>query len=260
MKKYFLVSIALVFTISLNAQLPSKNSQTAGVTINPMPDTGEWGTVKDIDGNVYKTKKFGNQVWTCEHVRVTKLNDGTPIPETNIMDSVIWRNLKTPGRVQSETEPDIQKYGYLYNWYAVNSGKLAPSGWHCPSIAEWDELINWMIANGYNYDSTNTDNKVAKAAASQEGWRVSDKIGTPGNEQAGNNRSGFNSYPSGFRGIIHGSVMNGVSCYYWSTDENAADTNNAYWKIMLYRGPWWATPNPSNYPKGCGMSVRWVKD
>jgi uncharacterized protein (TIGR02145 family) len=28
-------------------------------------------------------------------------------------------------------------YGCLYNWYAVNTGLLAPIGWHVPSFAEW---------------------------------------------------------------------------------------------------------------------------
>ena len=33
-------------------------------------------------------------------------------------------------------------YGNLYNWAAVSSGRLAPAGWHVPTQAEWDNLIN----------------------------------------------------------------------------------------------------------------------
>jgi uncharacterized protein (TIGR02145 family) len=32
-------------------------------------------------------------------------------------------------------------YGRLYNWYAVNTGKLCPSGWHVPTDREWGSLI-----------------------------------------------------------------------------------------------------------------------
>jgi uncharacterized protein (TIGR02145 family) len=35
-------------------------------------------------------------------------------------------------------------YGGLYNWYAVNSGKLATKGWHVATEAEWDTLISYL--------------------------------------------------------------------------------------------------------------------
>lgn len=29
----------------------------------------------------------------------------------------------------------------MYDWFAVNSGKLAPKGWHIPSQQEWEQLV-----------------------------------------------------------------------------------------------------------------------
>ena len=127
------------------------------------------GTVADADGNVYQTVRIGNQkfvaqVWTVENLRTTKYNDGTPIP--HLTDSVAWIN-DTLGAycyyLDTTSGNIIKKYGALYNWYAVDTKKLAPKGWHVPSDEEWNTLQDYLIANGYNFDGTTTGNKIAKS-------------------------------------------------------------------------------------------------
>jgi uncharacterized protein (TIGR02145 family) len=56
-------------------------------------DSTDPGTLADIDGNVYKTVKIGNQIWTASNWKCTKYNDGTPIP--NITDNAAWSALTT---------------------------------------------------------------------------------------------------------------------------------------------------------------------
>lgn len=103
-------------------------------------------TVKDIDGNIYTTVTIGTQVWMVENLKTTKYNDGTNIP--NVTANAEWYNLDSPGYCWYDNNGANKiTYGALYNWYAGNSGKLAPTGWHVPTEAEWETLKSYMSAN-----------------------------------------------------------------------------------------------------------------
>lgn len=97
----------------------------------------------DIDGNIYKAMKIGNQTWMVENYKVTQYNDGSQIPY--VWGNTSWNDLKTPAYCWPNNDiSNKQKYGGLYNWYVVNSGKLAFTGWHIPSNNEWIILINYL--------------------------------------------------------------------------------------------------------------------
>jgi hypothetical protein len=103
-------------------------------------------TVKDIDGNVYNTVIIGIQVWTKENLKTTKYNDGSPIP--NVTDDTQWENLTTGAYSWHNNDAANYKnpYGGLYNWYAVETGKLCPTGWHVPTEDEWYNLAHTFWA------------------------------------------------------------------------------------------------------------------
>jgi len=100
----------------------------------------------DADGNEYHTVTIGSQIWMAEPLRTTKYSDGSPI--TLVSDSLEWLNLVNPGYCWYKNDPVTYKesYGALYNWYAVNTGKLCPAGWHVPEEQEWLALINFLGA------------------------------------------------------------------------------------------------------------------
>jgi uncharacterized protein (TIGR02145 family) len=98
------------------------------------------GQFTDIEGNVYNTINIVNQLWMAENLRTTKFNDGTPIP--HITDRSSWLNQVSPSyNWYGHQENYKQSYGALYNYKAVQSGKLCPVGWHVANDKEWEALI-----------------------------------------------------------------------------------------------------------------------
>jgi len=184
-------------------------------------------TVKDADGNVYKTVKIGKQVWMAENLRVTKYKDGSPIEFDT--STTTWNNAKTPRYCyyNNTTNADsIKKYGALYNWYVVspaNPKKIAPPGWHVPSDSE---------------------------------WRTSANTGAAGNDLTINNQSGFLGLPGGFRS--NNGVFNNVGRYgyWWSATENDASSS---WERYLNWGSSTNLGRSINF-KSAGFSVRLVRD
>ena len=141
----------------------------------------------------------------------------------------------------------------MYNWYAVNTNKLCPTGWHVPTDNEWAIFTNYLIKNGNGYEGVKIN--IAKSMAATSGWTTSEKVGTVGNDQASNNKSGFNGIPGGsrsFNGTFGGIGGEGA---WWSS---SGFSNYVAWlrcldysKRILYR---------AYLDKRFGMSVRCVKD
>jgi len=210
-------------------------------------------TVTDIDGNNYKTVVIGTQEWMAANLNTTKYNDGTAIP--NETDNTAWINLTTGAYCNyNNLVSNAATYGRLYNWYSTNTGKLCPTGWHVPSDAEWTNLQNYLIANGYNYDGTTIDNKIAKSMASTTGWNSSPITGTVGNNSSTNNKSAFTALSGGAR-YNNGTFSDiGIYGYWWNSSEYLTSAIDRY--LFFY----------SNYlfnrvdSKVSGFSVRCLRD
>lgn len=104
-------------------------------------EQGDENTVIDIDGNIYKTVRIGNQTWMAENLKVRRYRNGDLIP--NIQDNKAWCNLKIGAWCNYDNQQFYEsQYGKLYNWFALDDNRiLAPEGWHIPSYSEWETLI-----------------------------------------------------------------------------------------------------------------------
>lgn len=67
-------------------------------------DNVDPGTMTDYDGNIYPTIKIGNQVWMKSNLKVTHLNDGTPI--LDITDGAAWALCDIPARCWFNNIPE----------------------------------------------------------------------------------------------------------------------------------------------------------
>ncbi|MEI6821919.1 MAG: fibrobacter succinogenes major paralogous domain-containing protein [Bacteroidota bacterium] len=149
-----------------------------GIYFNP---NLTYGTLKDIDSNVYRTIKIGTQTWMAENLKVTKYRNGDTIPKVT-KDSV-WRYL-TIGACCSynNDNSNIATYGRLYNHYTiVDPRNVCPVGWHVPRYTEWDTLVACL--------GSNPGTKLKETGNSH--WYHS----------GGTNESGFTALPSGCRDI-----------------------------------------------------------
>ena len=217
----------------------------------------------DQDSNYFEIKYYGSQLWAIENAAVVTYRDGTPIPE--VTDATEWGNLTTGAWCYYNNDPSN---GKLYNWYAVAgihdndentpNKEFAPEGWHVPTDNEWTTLEEYLIANGYNYDGSTTENKIGKSMVSTTGWNESSNTGAIGNDQSLNNSSDFNAFPVGNRGETNGSFLSygDLSSFWSSTTVYCCPID--VWYRRLHKDYSELTILASF--KGAGLSVRFVSD
>ena len=198
----------------------------------------EGNTAKDLDGNIYKTVQIGNQTWMAENLKTTKYNDGTAIPL--VIDNAAWLGLTIPAYCWYENDTtNKNSYGALYNGYAINTGKLCPTGWHVSSDQEWSSLVAYL--GGENVAGS----KLKETGTTH--W-------TKPNSEA-TNESGFTALPGGSR-YTNGFFFTIKNLgYWWSSIESKS--LNGWYRSMYNRN---SAVSRNFYDLTNGFSVRCVKD
>jgi uncharacterized protein (TIGR02145 family) len=242
----------------------SYGKEESFTTGNYTTSVGEPGTFTDPrDGRIYKTVKIGNQTWFAENLKANKLNDGTNIP--NLIDFESWSFTTNPAYCVYKHDPakyfDI--FGHIYNWEAIETGKLAPKGWHVATKEDWKVLSDYL-------EPTVASNKLRTKGS--EHWEGANTTAT--------NETGFSAYPCQFRvrsssnvgsyqynnDKEHQFLDNFVSGHYWTATMGGEnyDPPNSVWIVTLVnveKGTNIPFPfgKPQNTTKGA-MAVRCVKD
>jgi uncharacterized protein (TIGR02145 family) len=198
-----------------------------------------WCSNIEFDGYDYEVVQIGNQCWFAENLRTTVYADGSGIPDvpascpTNHCSSTdeAWSGLSTGARgdyvnnFHPDAATNVANYGRLYNWYAVDDARgLCPSGWHVPSDGEWDQLENYVGANGHNFDE-------GIALRSTSDLWTDSNLGIPGTDDFG-----FSALPGGQRNQYSGAYSNARWFGYWWTSTN---TNTSGGSSSPYNNKAW---------------------
>jgi uncharacterized protein (TIGR02145 family) len=223
------------------------------ITFNP---TKAYGMVSDIDENCYKTIQIGNETWMAENLKTSRYNDGTPIP--NVTDNTEWGNLLTVFYTtggertfeivgafcwfNNDSSTYNKDYGKLYNFGAVETGKLCPVGWHVPTYGELSILFDQYLGPlpppwGYGLMETGSNH-----------W----------NEPLGSNQSGFSAIPGGFGGG-NSFFEIGITSSFWSSDRGSPSygTQSMYRQIPFYP---LSSPLQQLRSASTGLSIRCIKN
>ena len=219
---------------SIEISSSSEESSSSSFDWDDCVSAGNCGTFTDSrDGLSYKYTTIGTQTWMAENLNYDTLND-----------SGSW--------CYNDTASYCDTYGRLYNWStamavdtlfhtdsilgdSVNHRGICPEGWHVPSSAEWDTLVNYVggedVAGTYLMANSNL-------------WSTN----------SGTDDYGFSALPGGRYG---GSPFYGVGYYgYWWTAAEYSSTG-AYGRGMHGSS---ANVNSSYYDKSYGFSLRCVED
>ena len=222
----------------------------------------DYGTMTDErDGKVYRTVKIGDQIWMAENLNFDPGQGGSG------EDKYDWswcydnepKNCDVAGRyytwaaaidsvklANDEDNPKECGYGEECGFALADSATLVqgvcPTGWHLPSMEEWQALVVAVDANITEFSNTNAAGKVFK---SQSGWD---------NNGNGTDAFGFSALPAGMRRYNGVFKYEGEKAYFWSTEDNSS---NAYYMYLFYDTKFAGLNHNFKY---YAMSVRCVKD
>jgi uncharacterized protein (TIGR02145 family) len=196
-------------------------------------------TVTDTDGNMYNTVLIGAQCWMKENLKATKTAGSVDITRYCYQNNPDWCDI----------------YGGLYKWETIMNGEassnevpsgvqgICPTGWHVPSAAEWEILVDYLggaLVAGGKLKSTRTEPQ------EHPRWDLPNTGAT--------NENGFTALPGGYRYFNNSSYYLGNMTYFFTTTE--------YFSFAYKRS---LTASSASIPestenKGTATALRCIKD
>lgn len=184
-------------------------------------------------GSTYTVVNAGDLSWMGENLASDRYRSGKKIPL--VQDYKAWTELLSPGCCYYSNDPAmLKKYGMLYNWYAVEEGRLCPSGWRVASNNDWVKLENFLGGH------------------MRAGGKLSSKTGWKGRHISGDD-IGFKALPGGYR--LNEDFSEGWAALWWTS--SPVDTSWV-WGRRLNSGS--TELHATLNDRQNGFSVRCVRD
>jgi uncharacterized protein (TIGR02145 family) len=179
------------------------------------------------DNREYKTIKIGSQIWFAENFAY--------LPQIDTINISVY-GYKGNSISESKSTSSYKQFAALYSWEFAN--KLAPEGWRLPTDADWQQLereigISSELVNTIGWRGTN--NEVEKL------------------KQGG--KAGFNIVFGGWKTDYGEFKFQGQHANFWCAD--SYDNERAFERLFGVKNQKIGREYGN---KGCGFSVRYVKD
>lgn len=196
-------------------------------------------TIQDIDDNMYHAAKIGNQTWMVENLRVTRFNNGDSIQ--NLKRNSDWKRTgQAAYSVYNNDNVFVKDYGFLYNYECLKDvRRIAPKGWRIPTEEDLRELESFI--------NSNTETGIFLKEKGNLHWLPSNTTG--------NNATGFNALPGGYRdeeGLFYMLRANG---YYWTTN---GSFEFYHWNARMFQA--FADIRRDSVFKQYGFAIKCIKE
>jgi len=192
----------------------------------------ESGTFPDTrDGQEYDYKWIGSQKWMVENLKHLP----SVYPSSNGSDYHAFHYVYDYEGISvddAKAHSNYEDYGVLYNYIAASTA--CPDGWHMPTNEEWITLTDFIGSDAGSHMKTTT------------GWY---------NDGNGDNSSGFNGVPGGYR--TNSATITGITKYsiFWSSSSYDTGRNKVQY---LYHG-YSVLTQLKDYHR-TGLSLRCIQD
>jgi uncharacterized protein (TIGR02145 family) len=169
----------------------------------------------------YESVRIGNQEWMTRNLDVERFRNEDEIPHVESDEE--WEKVGKNGQpawcYYDNDSENGKKYGKLYIWHAVNDSRgLAPEDWYIPYDNEWTSLVEYLGEDvGYKMKSV-------------EGWKGWEDESGANQNGSGNNTSGFNGLPGGYRNNDSSFYNIRDDAFFWSATEE--DYNYAWYRNL----------------------------
>lgn len=240
-------------------------------------DSGPITSVTDCQGHTYPVVKIGEQYWMAENLQCTKYDTKSErageILHTS--DTLTFAPYYTDGRMKSNWSKDskkcsellkeeyIKEMGLLYNWTAAMGYEnmheienqtdeyweyrqgICPNGWHMPSRADWNILVETIGGVPERDFGLETIPNIGTFLQTNCGWHEGG---------CGSNDTGFSAFPAG---CAQGNDVRdvGTMTFFWT-----ANSFHGVYIYYIYLNCYSTDLREMFDWEGVARSVRCVKD